>query len=147
MTQDTREGCRLVGYKGADRGVTSHIVLPPYTVQFTLEQPPKEHPGPDPGVPLYTVASVCEGDGSAHLWPSLTAQDWRGELVQKTHGRKICFQGLLLTLIHGPLLSTTYSTKRVTETQSSSETVRWWRPPKVSMASRQTAGIKTGNWI
>lgn len=42
-----------------------------------LHQLPKEHPGRDPGVPVYTATTACERgrDGSAHLWPSLTAQD------------------------------------------------------------------------
>ncbi len=62
--------------------------LPPRTAQIS-QQLPKEHPGSDPGVPMYTVAPMRERErGSSHLWPSLTAQDWRGEVAQKAHRRK-----------------------------------------------------------
>lgn len=62
----------------------------PCTVQIS-QQLPKEHHGPDPRVPIHTVAPVRkrEWDRSSHLWPSLTAEDWRGELAQKSHRRKI----------------------------------------------------------
>lgn len=52
----------------------------------------REHPGHDPGVPMYTATTVCEWGRQrdrAHLWPSLTAQDWRREHAQKARKRKI----------------------------------------------------------
>lgn len=106
------------------------------------------------GPSIYSGPCERDRDGNIQLWPSMTGQDWRGELAQKAHKRKINVSKGLCLPWEKPLpcqLHTQWeiweSVGCVTDTESSNETVRWWLPPYISEASRRTAEIKTGNWI
>ncbi len=82
-----REGFCIIGYVGADSQDNSQHLF--------LHVQRRFHNSYQRSIQGLTLGSLCiqwplweRERGSSHLWPSLTAQDWRGEVAQKAHRRK-----------------------------------------------------------